>query len=173
MLHDVLQLPSFESLADEGFGYETVYVVTPLDGALLDPATICQRLDELGNSVLVAGDGKAVKIHVHNERPDEILAYGLSLGQLSRINVESADRQAQERRQRAAAMAPTAAANGKGPPLAMSGFVPTTSAGPKPIDGLTVIVRRAGVTAWARLIRLIVRRDGGRGWANRPNPFSR
>ena len=142
--HDALQLPSFESLADEGFGYETVYVVTPLDGALLDPATIRQRLDELGNSVLVAGDGNAVKVHVHNERPDEVLAYGLSLGQLSRINVENLDRQAQERRQRAAAMAPTAAANGKGPPLVMSGFVPTTSAGAKPIDGLTVIAVAQG-----------------------------
>ncbi len=139
-----LQLPNFESLADEGFGYETVYVVTPLDGALLDPATIRQRLDELGDSVLVAGDGNAVKIHVHNERPDEVIAYGLSLGQLSRINVENLDRQAQERRQRAAAMAPTAAANGKGPPLVMSGSVPTTSAGPKPIDGLTVIAVAQG-----------------------------
>jgi DAK2 domain fusion protein YloV len=144
MRHDALQLPSFESLADEGFGYETVYVVTPLDGAQLDPVTIRKHLDELGNSVLVAGDGNAVKIHVHNERPDEVIAYGLSLGQLSRINVENLDRQAQERRQRTAAMVPTAAANGNGPPLVVSGSVPTTSAGAKPIDGLTVIAVAQG-----------------------------
>ena len=119
--HDAtLQLPSFESLADEGFGYETVYVVMPRDGAVLDPVAIRQRLDQLGNSVLVAGDGSAVKIHVHNERPDEVIAYGLSLGNLSRINVENLDRQAQERRQRAHAAAPNAAANGNGADLAMS-----------------------------------------------------
>ena len=90
----------------------------------------------MGESVLVAGDLNAVKIHIHNERPDEVIGYGLSIGSLSRINVENLDRQAQERRQRAAAMAPTAAANGKGPPLAMSGFVPRRRPVPAH-DGLT------------------------------------
>ena len=31
-------------------------------------------------SVLVAGDARALKVHVHNERPDEVIAYGLGLG---------------------------------------------------------------------------------------------
>ena len=42
----------------------------------------------------------AVKIHIHNERPDEVLAYGLTLGSLSRINVENLDRQATHVRDR-------------------------------------------------------------------------
>jgi dihydroxyacetone kinase-like predicted kinase len=141
--HDAVELPSFESLADEGFGYETVYVVTPADGALLDPVAIRQHLDGLGDSVLVAGDGSAVKIHVHNERPDLVIAYGLSLGNLSRISVENLDRQAQARRQQADLPAPTAPSNGKGIDLPMSGFVPATT-GHKPIDGLTVIAVAQG-----------------------------
>jgi DAK2 domain fusion protein YloV len=131
--HDAFQLPSFESIADEGFGYETVYVVMPRDGAVLDPVAIRQRLDELGESVLVAGDGSAVKIHVHNERPDEVIAYGLSLGNLSRINVENLDRQAQERRHRAEATAATPT-NGASPDKPISA----------PIDGLAVIAVAQG-----------------------------
>jgi DAK2 domain fusion protein YloV len=96
-----LAMPSFDGLEEEGFGYETVFVVMPPDGGALDPAAIRARLDELGESVLVAGDWRAVKIHVHNERPDEVIAYGLSLGTLSRINVENLDQQAQERRRSA------------------------------------------------------------------------
>jgi DAK2 domain fusion protein YloV len=145
--HETLQLPSFEALADEGFGYETVYVVTPLDGALLDPAAIRRHLDALGNSVLVAGDGSAVKIHVHNERPDEVIAYGLSLGNLSRISVENLDRQAQERRQRAATpptIAPTPGSNGTGPEIPASAWVPKTAGAARPIDGLTVIAVASG-----------------------------
>ena len=92
-MHDV-HLPDFSALEEEGFGYETVYVVSPADGARLDIDQIRNRLGEMGESVLVAGDERAVKIHIHNERPDEVLAYGLSLGTLSRIVVENLDRQA-------------------------------------------------------------------------------
>ncbi|HUG48317.1 MAG TPA: DAK2 domain-containing protein [Candidatus Limnocylindria bacterium] len=96
--HEIV-FPAFEALEEDGFGYETVFVVTPQDEARLDVIAIRNQLEELGESVLVAGDDRAVKVHVHNERPDEIIAYGLSLGTLSRIVVENLDRQAHERRQ--------------------------------------------------------------------------
>ena len=51
------------------------------------------RLAVLGESVIVAGDHGEAKVHVHNERPDEILAYGLSLGTLSDITVVNLDHQ--------------------------------------------------------------------------------
>ena len=31
----------------------------------------------------VAGDGTAVKVHVHNERPDLVLAYAIGLGDVT------------------------------------------------------------------------------------------
>ena len=99
--------PAFEALEEEGYGYETVFVVTPDDGQRLDLLGIRNRLEQLGESVLVAGDERAVKVHVHNERPDEVIAYGLSLGSLSRIVVENLDRQARERRHAAAAAVDT------------------------------------------------------------------
>lgn len=89
--------------ADEGFGYETMFLVQPHPGAVLDVDAIRMRLVEIGESVLVAGDAKAVKVHVHNERPDAVLAYGLTLGNLSRISVENLDTQAWETGERRAA----------------------------------------------------------------------
>ena len=89
-----IALPTWDALEAEGYGYETVFVILPRDGSHLDVAQIRTRLDQLGESVLVAGDGRAVKMHIHNERPDEVFAYGLSLGTLSMISVENLDSQA-------------------------------------------------------------------------------
>ena len=91
--HDI-PLPALDAIEADGYGYETVYIVVPRDGERLDIDAIRHRLSEIGESVLVAGDASAVKVHVHNERPDEVIAYGLSAGALSRISVENLDRQA-------------------------------------------------------------------------------
>jgi hypothetical protein len=98
--HDIA-LPTWDALEAEGYGYETVFVILPPEGGRLDIAAIRARLDRMAESVLVAGDDRAVKIHVHNERPDEVLGYGLTLGTLSRINIENLDRQATDVRERA------------------------------------------------------------------------
>ncbi|HET7702769.1 MAG TPA: DAK2 domain-containing protein [Candidatus Limnocylindrales bacterium] len=95
--------PAFRSgiaaLEEDAFGYETVFVLTAADGTSLDVRAIQARLEELGNSVLVGGDERMVKVHVHNERPDEIIAYGLSLGALTRITVENLDTMADDVRE--------------------------------------------------------------------------
>ena len=80
----------------------------------LDVDAIREHLESIGESVLVAGDGRALKVHVHNERPDLVLAYGLGLGTLSRISVENLDNQARDVREtRAAAFTGGAAATGR------------------------------------------------------------
>jgi uncharacterized protein len=85
------------------FGYETVYLLHSRPGHVLDVPAIVAHLDSIGESVLVAGDQHMVKVHVHNERPDAVIAYGLSLGQLSRISVENLDGQAHDVREAKAA----------------------------------------------------------------------
>ena len=84
------------------FGYETMFLVTP-GGAPLDLAAIRAALEALGESVLVADDGRSTRIHVHTGRPDAVLAYGLSLGTLSHISIENLDHQARDVRERRAA----------------------------------------------------------------------
>lgn len=95
--------PAFRSgvaaLEEEAFGYETVFILTADPGGFLDVPAIQARLETLGNSVLVGGDARMVKVHVHNERPDEVLAYGLSLGALTRITIENLDSMADDVRE--------------------------------------------------------------------------
>jgi hypothetical protein len=85
--------------ADEGFGYETMFLLQADGSRLLDVDAIRNHLESIGESVLVAGDPRALKVHVHNERPDLVIGYGLGLGSLSRISVENLDNQARDVRE--------------------------------------------------------------------------
>jgi dihydroxyacetone kinase-like predicted kinase len=85
--------------ADDGFGYETMFLLQALPGQPLDLDVVRDRLEAIGESVLVAGDARALKVHVHSERPDAVIAYGLGLGSLSRISVENLDNQARDVRE--------------------------------------------------------------------------
>lgn len=87
------------ALEEDAFGYETVFILTAAPDTTLDIRTIQERLEALGNSVLVGGDPRMVKVHIHNERPDEVIAYGLSLGALTRITVENLDTMADDVRE--------------------------------------------------------------------------
>ena len=84
---------------DEGFGYETMFLLQS-SREPLDVDHLRAELEAMGESVLVAGDSRAVKVHVHNERPDEVIALGLSLGTLTRITVENLDAQSHEVREK-------------------------------------------------------------------------
>ena len=148
--------------ADEGFGYETMFLLRAASHASLDVDAIRDHLESIGGSVLVAGDARALKIHVHNERPDLIIGYGLTLGDLSRITVENLDNQARDVRETRAAeftgaMPPApseqslarpsgtdASGNGTGPAGDLPGLaVIAVTAG----DGLAAIFRDFGVAS--------------------------
>ncbi len=87
---------------DEGFGYETMFLLQS-SRAPLDTDHLRAALEAMGESVLVTGDSRGVKVHVHNERPDKVIALGLSLGTLTRITVENLDAQSHEIREKRAA----------------------------------------------------------------------
>ena len=89
--------------ADEGFGYETMFLLQATGTVALDVDAIRDHLESIGESVLVAGDSRALKVHVHNERPDLVIGYGLTLGDMSRITVENLDNQAKDVRESKAA----------------------------------------------------------------------
>jgi DAK2 domain fusion protein YloV len=100
-------------MRDEGFGFETMFMAVAADGKPLDVDGIRAHYESIGESVLVAGDARAIKVHVHNERPDQVLAYALGLGTLSKITIENLDQQTEDVREtRAAAFASVAAPAG-------------------------------------------------------------
>jgi hypothetical protein len=103
-------------MRDEGFGFETMFLAQAGPAKPLDVDGIRDYYQSIGESVLVAGDARAIKVHIHNERPDLVLAYALGLGTLSKISVENLDQQASDVREtRAAAFAGDGHQNGAGP----------------------------------------------------------
>jgi len=141
--------------ADEGFGYETMFLLQPNGAGSLDIDAIRDHLELIGESVLVAGDARAVKVHVHNEHPDQVIGYGLAVGTLSRISVENLDNQARDVRESRAASFTGTAAEPANPGSADSIDVPADAASVPalavlavaPGDGLAAIFREFGVAA--------------------------
>jgi len=84
---------------ETGHGYETVYLVHPFPGQLLDLDRIRAYLVRTGESVNVAGDPKAAKIHVHNGRPDLVLRQALQLGRIVNATIMDLDHQTAEVRE--------------------------------------------------------------------------
>ena len=104
--------PPGAGMRDEGFGFETMFMATAEPGKPLEVDRIRDYFESIGESVLVAGDARAIKVHVHNERPDQVLAYALGLGTLSKITIENLDQQTEDVREtRAAAFAGEAGAS--------------------------------------------------------------
>ncbi len=84
---------------ETGHGYETVYLVHPFPGQLLDLDRMRSYLVRTGESVNVAGDPKAAKIHIHNGRPDLVLRHALRLGRIVNATITDLDHQAAEVRE--------------------------------------------------------------------------
>jgi len=151
--------PAGAGMRDEGFGFETMFLAQAEPGKPLDVDAIRTHFESLGESVLVAGDARAIKVHIHNERPDQVLAYALGLGQLSKISVENLDQQASDVREtRAAAFAgePSSASgrdSGGGTTSRDPAVDGATGADPPPLavvavaagEGLAAIFRDFGV----------------------------
>jgi DAK2 domain fusion protein YloV len=135
--------------ADEGFGYETMFLLRAEGRQGLDVDAIRDHLESIGDSVLVAGDSRALKVHVHNERPDLVIGYGLTLGNMSRITVENLDNQAKDVRETKAAeftgSAPEATESSIAAAAAASGASSGNGSGrPADLPNLAVIAVTAG-----------------------------
>jgi uncharacterized protein len=76
-----LHLPEHES---SSFRYCTNFAVT---GAGLDGGSFVPRLEELGDSVLVVGDERTLRVHVHTDEPDRAVALFEAVGDVSRFDV--------------------------------------------------------------------------------------
>ena len=88
--------------AADDFGFETMFLLQPQPGGGLDLTELRRRLEALGESVVVAGDERAVRVHIHSAEPDEVIGLGLTMGTVSRTSIENLDVQARDVRERRA-----------------------------------------------------------------------
>ena len=109
-IHAALTGAPIEAPADDGeialdaihqelsrFRYCTVFVV---EGDALDPDELESELEELGDSLLVVGDRRAVKVHIHTDDPGRALSLGVARGVIGGVEIANMHLQAQEREER-------------------------------------------------------------------------
>ncbi len=87
-----MEMAHAESLEAE-YGYDVQYI---LQGENLDVERIRADILAMGDSVLVVGDSKTIKVHVHTPEPGTPINYGVSKGSLSRVIIENMQEQYQD-----------------------------------------------------------------------------
>jgi len=86
----VARLEVFEG---EEYGYDTQFVIR---GENLNVEEIREAMSEMGDSVLVVGDSRTVKVHLHTDEPGTPLNYAARLGSLTDIVIENMQEQYRE-----------------------------------------------------------------------------
>jgi DAK2 domain fusion protein YloV len=74
-------------------GYCTEFIVS---GRGFDRAAADEQLSRLGTSLLLVAGDDLLRVHIHTSRPDDALAYGRSLGELSHVKVDNLETQIRE-----------------------------------------------------------------------------
>ena len=94
---------SVQSFIDVGsieHGYCTEFMVDLNDAKLkkhdFNEHSYRKELDEYGDSLLVAADEGVVKVHIHTEKPGEVMALSQKFGDLMNIDIENMRKQYEE-----------------------------------------------------------------------------
>jgi DAK2 domain fusion protein YloV len=103
----------------------TNFAVTGRD---LSPGRYIEPLEKLGDSVLVVGDSRTLKVHLHTDDPERAIDVFAQAGEVSRLDVADMRLQVQERDERLAHGA-VDRANGAGSPAAHGRVGPPAKGG--------------------------------------------
>ena len=82
------------------YRYCTNFAVTGED---LEPSTWIEALEAIGDSVLVVGDQRTLKVHVHTDEPEWATSLFAGIGSVSRLDVADMLEQVQQRTERLSA----------------------------------------------------------------------
>lgn len=82
--------PDMIAADEEPFGYCTEFM---LKGEGLDPEKIREKLQKNGESLIVVGNGDAVRIHIHTLDPGNVIHYIGSMGTLHKVSIRNMDEQ--------------------------------------------------------------------------------
>ncbi|MBI2854232.1 MAG: DAK2 domain-containing protein [Chloroflexi bacterium] len=88
-----MSMETLSSENEEPYGYCTEFMI---EGDQLKPDKVKRRLMKKGQSLVVVGDNKAVRVHIHTLDPSAVLRYGLSQGTLHQLKINNMDDQHKE-----------------------------------------------------------------------------
>ena len=89
------------------WGYCTEFIIS---GQGLSPQDVRQYFEENARSTVVVGDPEHVRVHIHADDPGPAISYGVALGTVSNVKIESMDDQNVEWAAGHSAPAPTVGA---------------------------------------------------------------
>lgn len=81
---------------DIQYGYCTEFMIQLEKDTSFDETAFRKELGMHGDSLLVVSDPELVKVHIHTEKPGEILTYGQRYGELVNMKIENMRRQHRE-----------------------------------------------------------------------------
>ncbi len=122
-------------------GYCTNFL---LKGENLDFETIRDTLLQMGDSAVIVGDERFVKVHIHTHNPGKVLDYVLQHGSLTQIKIDNMEEQEEAFAEQAAAE-PTAPVAPSPTPPAVAAPVGVVAVAPGP--GLAEVFRSLGCGA--------------------------
>jgi DAK2 domain fusion protein YloV len=82
-----------EHLPEHEYGYDIQFL---LDGPDLPIDEIREAIMAMGDSTLVVGDERTLKVHVHSENPGQVLSYATGKGSMRDVVIENMQSQYQE-----------------------------------------------------------------------------
>ncbi len=88
-----VRLSQMIATEEEAYGYCTEFL---LKGDGLDPDKISKRLQKKGQSLIVVGDETTIRVHIHTEKPGNILSYATKLGTMHQVSIRNMNEQHQD-----------------------------------------------------------------------------
>ncbi|MEW5814403.1 MAG: DAK2 domain-containing protein, partial [Spirochaetota bacterium] len=89
-------LPRITSSNDTAFGFCTEFI---LRGKRLNPDRIRSSFENRGDSLLIAGNGVTVRVHIHTSNPNAVLSLARSFGSVDQVSIRDMDKQHKAYRQ--------------------------------------------------------------------------
>jgi len=87
------KMPQMIAAEEVPYGYCTEFL---LKGEKIPTDKIRKRLEKKGESLIVAGDESAVRIHIHTLNPGDVVHYATSLGTVHQVSIRNMDEQHQD-----------------------------------------------------------------------------
>jgi uncharacterized protein len=88
-----VRMPQMSQVEEVPFGYCTEFM---LKGEGFSTDKIRTRLKKEGESLIVVGDEKTTRIHIHTMDPGRVIKYATSLGTLHQVSIRNMDEQYQD-----------------------------------------------------------------------------
>ena len=88
-----VRLPQMVAAEEVPYGYCTEFL---LKGEKLDPDKLGIKLEKKGQSLIVVGDESTVRVHIHTEKPGNVINYATSLGTVHQVSIRNMDEQHQD-----------------------------------------------------------------------------